>query len=61
MNGKVQEIIDGAKELETRDFLSAIVSGTVREQVKKQKAEKITITEQRNNEKYNFSALGIGE
>ena len=60
-NGRIQEVIDGAQELETRTYLSAIVSGTVRDKVNKQNAKKVEITEQRNNEKYDFSALGIGE
>ena len=60
-NGKVQEIIDGAKELETKTYLSSIISGTIKSEVNKQNAKKVAISEKRNNEKYDFSALGIGE
>lgn len=58
-NGKIQEIIDGGNQLDTRTYLSAIISGTVKDEVKKQNAKKVEISERsnKNQSRPDFSDL----
>lgn len=45
---RVQEIIDGGNQLDTRTYLSAMILGTVKDKVNEQNAKKVEIGERNN-------------
>ena len=58
--GEIQSKIDGANQLETKEFLSGIINGTIREKVAEVKAKKVEIREKNNpnqNDRPDFSDL----
>ena len=61
-NGEIAQTIELAEEAkDTREMISIIIHGNKKEFLAEKNAKKIEISEQRNNDKYDFTDLGIGE
>ena len=61
-NGEIAQTIELAEEAkDTKEMMSVIIHGNKKEFLAEKNAKKIEISEQRNNKKYDFSDLGIGE
>jgi hypothetical protein len=62
-SGIVQALIDGGNQLDTKTYLSGVISHTVKEKVNEQNAKKIEIGDRNNGNQArpDFSDLGIGE